>query len=86
MASPVLNHLQVDALLPLAQEEHGHGHGHKAEAADLSTGFTRVPLTLCPPFSSEVRRIGAVSCIPVDAHAASVETRFVYSAAQQAVG
>jgi len=58
MASPVLNHLQVDALLPLPKEEHGHGHGQGHEAAasaDLSAGFTRVPLTLCPPFSSEVR-------------------------------
>jgi hypothetical protein len=42
-AAPQLNFLQVDALVPLAG------------AADLKEGFTRVPLTLCPPFSGQAR-------------------------------
>jgi hypothetical protein len=42
-----LNFLQIDALVPLAG------------AADLKEGFTRVPLTLCPPFSGAVRCLRA---------------------------
>ena len=38
-----LNFLQIDALVPLPG------------ATDVKEGFTRVPLTLCPPFSAQAR-------------------------------
>ena len=43
MAAPTLAFLQIDALVPLPG------------ASDVKEGFTRVPLTLCPPFSAQAR-------------------------------
>jgi hypothetical protein len=43
MATPTLAFLQIDALVPLPG------------ATDVKEGFTRVPLTLCPPFSAQAR-------------------------------
>jgi len=58
MAAPSLAFLQLDALVPLENK------------TDLKDGFSRVPLTLSPPFSGQV---AAYSCVaPANALALSV--------------